>query len=77
MPSFRNKFDFTKQRTPSPSLQGIGFLILALFLLSLQGVAVKWISGNYPVLEIVLFHNLVALPGTLLLFRLEGSRRSI
>ena len=54
--------------------RGIGFLVLAVFILSLQDVAIKWISGEYPVLEIVIFRNLIALPCTLLLFRLEGER---
>ena len=54
--------------------KGVGFLVLAVFILSLQDVAIKWISGDYPVLEIVIFRNLVALPCTLFLFRLEGQR---
>ena len=41
---------------------------------SLQSVAVKWIGGNYSVLEIVTFRSLVALPITLLFFRLEGKK---
>ena len=56
----------------SDNLKGIGFLVLAVFILSLQDIAIKWIGGDYPVLEIVIFRNLVALPGTLILFRLEG-----
>jgi len=58
----------------SPNIQGAGFLMLAMFILSLQDIAIKWISGDYPVLEIVIFRNLIALPCTLLLFRLEGQR---
>jgi drug/metabolite transporter (DMT)-like permease len=41
---------------------------------SLQDIAVKWIGGDYPVLEIVTFRSLVAIPLTLLLFRYEGGR---
>jgi drug/metabolite transporter (DMT)-like permease len=41
---------------------------------SLQAVAVKWIGGNYSVLEIVTFRSLVALPITVLFFRLEGKQ---
>lgn len=58
----------------SPNVQGIVFIVLAMFIFSLQDVAIKWIAGDYPVLEIVIFRNLVALPCTLLLFRLEGGR---
>ncbi len=56
------------------NLKGIGFLLLAMLIGSLQSVAVKWIGGNYSVLEIVTFRSLVALPVTLLFFRLEGKK---
>ncbi len=58
----------------SSNVQGIGYLVMAMFVFSLQDIAIKWIGGDYPVMEIVVFRNLVALPGTLLLFRLEGRR---
>ncbi len=48
--------------------------MLAMLIISLQGIVVKWIGGSYPVLEMVIFRNLVALPFTLLFFRLEGKR---
>ena len=60
-----------KSRT-SANIQGIGFLVLALLIWSLQNVAVKWIGGDYSVLEIVTLRSLIALPCTLLLYRLEG-----
>ncbi len=58
----------------SSNIQGVGFLVLGMLIFSLQDVAVKWMGGNYPVLEIVTFRSLVALPLTLLLFRFEGGR---
>jgi drug/metabolite transporter (DMT)-like permease len=58
----------------SSNIQGVGFLVLGMLIFSLQDVAVKWIGGDYPVLEIVTFRSLVALPLTLLLFRFEGGR---
>jgi S-adenosylmethionine uptake transporter len=58
----------------SSNLKGIGFLLLAMLIGSLQSVAVKWIGGNYSVLEIVTVRSLVALPITLLFFRLEGGK---
>jgi drug/metabolite transporter (DMT)-like permease len=61
-------------KEPSSNLIGISFLILALLINSLQPVAVKWIGGSYPILEMVVLRNLVALPFTLLLFRSEGRR---
>jgi drug/metabolite transporter (DMT)-like permease len=60
--------------TSNSNLKGIGFLLLAMLIGSLQAVAVKWIGGNYSVLEIVTFRSLVALPITLLFFRLEGGK---
>lgn len=56
------------------NVKGIGFLLLAMLIISLQGVAVKWLGGDYPVLEMVVLRNLVALPFTLLFFRYEGGR---
>jgi drug/metabolite transporter (DMT)-like permease len=58
----------------SSNLQGVGFLVLAFLILSLQNIAVKWIGGDYPVLEIVIFRSFIALPCTLLFFRYEGGR---
>ena len=58
----------------SANIQGVGFLFLGMLILSLQDIAVKWIGGDYPILEIVAFRSLVALPLTLLFFRFEGGR---
>jgi drug/metabolite transporter (DMT)-like permease len=58
----------------SSNIQGVGFLILAMLIFSLQNIAVKWIGGDYSVLEIVTFRSLIALPCTLLLYRYEGKR---
>ncbi|MEN9562293.1 MAG: hypothetical protein RIR73_537, partial [Chloroflexota bacterium] len=56
------------------NLKGIGFLVLALLIGSTQAAAVKWIGGNYSVLQIVTVRSLVALPITVLFFRLEGGK---
>ena len=45
-----------------------------MLIFSLQNIAVKWIGGDYPVLEIVIFRSFIALPCTLLFFRYEGQR---
>ncbi|MBK9124867.1 MAG: DMT family transporter [Chloroflexi bacterium] len=58
----------------SANLQGIIYLGVAMFILSLQGVAVKWIGGDYSIIEMVLLRSFVAMPASLLLFRLEGGR---
>ena len=56
------------------NVQGVGFLVLGMLIFSLQDIAVKWIGGDYPILEIVVFRSLTALPLTLLFFRFEGGR---
>jgi len=58
----------------SANIQGVGFLVLGMLIFSLQDIAVKWIGGDYPVLEIVTFRSLIALPLTLLFYRFEGGR---
>ncbi|HEY0605205.1 MAG TPA: DMT family transporter [Herpetosiphonaceae bacterium] len=58
----------------SSNMQGVGFLVLGMLIFSLQDIAVKWIGGDYPVLEIVTFRSVIAIPLTLLLFRYEGGQ---
>jgi drug/metabolite transporter (DMT)-like permease len=60
--------------TTSSNIRGVGFLVLGMLIFSLQDIAVKWIGGDYPVLEIVTFRSLIALPLTLLFFRYEGGQ---
>jgi len=61
--------------TTNSNVKGILFLLLSVLINSLQSVAIKWIGGNYSVLEIVTLRSLVALPLTLLFFHLEGGKR--
>ena len=58
----------------SSNVKGVSFLVLAMLIFSLQNIAVKWIGGDYSVLEIVTFRSLIALPCTLLFYRYEGKR---
>ena len=58
----------------SSNVKGVSFLMLALLIFSLQNIAVKWIGGDYSILEIVTFRSLIALPCTLLFYRYEGKR---
>lgn len=55
-------------------VRGVVFLVLGLLIFSLQDIAVKFIGGQYPVLEIVVFRSMVAIPLTLAMFRMEGGR---
>ena len=56
------------------NVKGVSYLVLAMLILSLQGIAVKWIGGDYSIMEIVMFRSFIALPITILLYRLEGQR---
>jgi drug/metabolite transporter (DMT)-like permease len=56
------------------SLKGVSSLVLAMLIFSLQDIAVKWIGGDYSVLEIVVFRSLIALPCTFIFLRYEGIR---
>jgi len=58
----------------SSNVKGVSFLVLSALIFSLQNIAVKWIGGDYSVLEIVTFRSLIALPFTLLFYRYEGGR---
>ena len=58
----------------SSNIKGIGFLVLAMLIISIQNIAIKWIGGDYSVLQIVTIRSLIALPGTLLFYRFEGQR---
>ncbi|UCF60176.1 MAG: DMT family transporter [Anaerolineaceae bacterium] len=60
--------------TMSSNVKGVGFLLLAILIISVQSIAVKWIGGDYSALEIVAVRSLVALPCTLLFYRYEGQR---
>ena len=61
-------------KTTNKNLLGVSSLVLGILIFSLQDIAVKGMGGIYPILEIVIFRGLVAMPLTLLFFRLEGRR---
>ena len=61
-------------KTTNKNLLGVGSLMLAILIFSLQDIAVKWMGGSYPVLEIVIFRTIVAVPATLFFFRMEGGK---
>ena len=58
----------------SENVQGIIWIVLGMFVFSFQNIAIKSISGGYPVLQIVILRSFVALPLTALLFQMEGGR---
>jgi len=61
----------TKDRLDSP-FKGILFVMAGVSVFMIQDVAIKWMSGSYPVYEIVFVRSLVALPPIVLIVRLEG-----
>lgn len=54
------------------NIKGVGFLVVAMLIISVQNIIIKWMGGDYSALEIVAIRSLVALPATLLFFRYEG-----
>ena len=61
-------------QTKNNNVAGIAYIVLAMLVFSLQDIAVKWIGGDYSVIEIVVLRSVIALPATLVLFRIEGGR---
>jgi drug/metabolite transporter (DMT)-like permease len=61
-------------KSPNANILGAMALTLGMLIFSLQDIAIKWIGGEYPVIEIVIIRSLVALPCTLFLLRYEGQR---
>jgi drug/metabolite transporter (DMT)-like permease len=51
---------------------GILFLCAGAFVFSLQDVAIKWISGTYPVSQVLAVRSVVAFAPILLLLHLDG-----
>jgi drug/metabolite transporter (DMT)-like permease len=62
---------FVKARLDEP-FKGVLFVIAGVSVFLLQDVAIKWMSPNYPMYEIVFVRSLVAIPPILLIARLEG-----
>jgi drug/metabolite transporter (DMT)-like permease len=53
-------------------LKGIGFLIAGVFVFSIQDVIIKWISGTYPVHQIVFIRSIFAVIPILAIAHFEG-----
>ena len=61
-------------QSTNKNIRGAASLVLAMLIFSLQDIAVKWIGGDYSVLEIVVFRSLIALPCTFFFLHYEGRR---
>ena len=61
-------------KTMNKNILGVGSIVLSILIFSLQDIAVKGMGGSYPVLEIVIFRTVIAIPVTLLFFRMEGGK---
>ena len=61
-------------KSTNNNILGPASLLLAMLIFSLQDIAVKWIGGDYPVLEIVVIRSLIALPCTFPFLWYEGIR---
>lgn len=56
----------------NPRLTGIVVLCVGAFVFSLQDVVIKWVSGAYPLAEVLAIRGLVAFGPLLLLARFDG-----
>lgn len=60
-----------QSQTHAPAA-GIAFMILGMFLISVNDMLIKGVSGNYPLHEVVLIRSLIGLCFTLVFMKLEG-----
>jgi drug/metabolite transporter (DMT)-like permease len=67
----------TSKEVLDAPLKGIAFLIAGVSVFSFQDVVIKWMSGEYPVHEIVFIRSLVAIVLILLIVRFEGGLESL
>ncbi len=56
----------------APQFAGILLLCAGAFVFSLQDVVIKWVSGTYPVSQVLAVRSVVALAPILLLLHLDG-----
>jgi drug/metabolite transporter (DMT)-like permease len=61
-------------KSTNKNIVGVLSLVLGIFIFSLQDITVKKMGGSYPILEIVILRTLIAIPLTLILYRMEGQR---
>jgi drug/metabolite transporter (DMT)-like permease len=57
---------------PNERLRGILFLCAGALVFSLQDAVIKWVSGNYPLPQVLAIRALVAFAPLFLLLRLDG-----
>jgi drug/metabolite transporter (DMT)-like permease len=62
---------------PQRPLRGILYLCLGVFFFSLHDVAVKWVSGVYPLAEVLTIRSATAVPFFLLLVHLDAGLRAL
>ena len=56
-------------------IKGICYVMGGVFVFSVQDVIIKWISGKYPIHEIVLLRSIFAVIPILMIVYLEGGMR--
>lgn len=62
---------------PQRPLRGILYLCLGVFFFSLHDVAVKWVSGVYPLAEVLAIRSATAVPFFLVLVHLNAGLRAL
>ncbi len=63
-----------KENRGDATCKGVGFLLFSIIIVSAQNVGIKWLGGDYPVLEVVVLRSITTVPLALLLYRGEGNR---
>jgi drug/metabolite transporter (DMT)-like permease len=72
MPEASAAADLTPAASRNNPLRGIGWLLLGILAFSIHDVAIKWVSGGYPISEVMLIRAAIALPLLLLVVRLDA-----
>ena len=63
--------------TRNPQLAGILCIVAGAVMILCNDVAIKWMSADYPIHQLVLIRSLIAIPITLVILQFEGSWRGL
>lgn len=61
----------TQSQSHSPAV-GIALMVLGMFLISVNDMLIKGVSGDYPLHQVVLFRSAIGIAFTLVFMKLEG-----
>lgn len=67
----------TDASVPDRSGLAVALILTAMLLISVNDMVIKWLSGGYPLHQMVLVRSLIALPFTLVILQFEGGWRAL